>query len=70
MSERRLIAFSRRGAHRLDAGGVPPMELKHIHPPHASADKRAELLRDKHRACLMRIAAQRSRQAQREKKGA
>ena len=46
------------------------MEIKHTHPSHVSDDKRAEALREKHRACLALIAAIRGKQTAREGKGA
>ena len=46
------------------------MEIKHTHPSHASDDKRAENLKEKHRECLTLIAAARSKQAVRVGKGA
>ena len=46
------------------------MEIKHTHPSHASDDKRAESLKEKHRDCLALIAAARSKQAVHEGKGA
>lgn len=66
----KIVAFPVNESHRLDAGGVLPMEIKHTHPPHASEDKRAENLKDAHRACLALIAAARGKQALREGKGA
>lgn len=66
----KIIAFPGSELHRLDAGGVSPMEIKHTHPPHASDEKRAENLKEKHRACLALIAAARGKQALREGKGA
>ena len=66
----KIVAFPGNKLHRLDAGGVPPMEIKHTHPPHASPDKRVENLKDKHRTCLALIAAARSKQAVHEGKGA
>ena len=46
------------------------MEIKHTHPSHASADKRVENLKEAHRTCLALIATARSKQVQREGKGA
>lgn len=67
----KIVAFPVSELHRLDAGGAsPPMEIKHTHPSHASDDKRAENLKEKHRECLTLIAAARSKQALREGKGA
>ena len=66
----KIVAFPVNELHRLDAGGASPMEIKHTHPSHASDDKRAESLKEKHRECLTLIAAARSKQAVREGKGA
>ena len=66
----KIVAFPVNELHRLDAGGASPMKIKHTHPSHASYDKRAENLKEKHRECLALIAAARSKQAVREGKGA
>ena len=66
----KIVAFPVNEFHRLNAGGVSPMEIKHTHPSHASEDKRVENLKDAHRACLALIAATRGKQALREGKGA
>ena len=66
----KIEAFPVEELHRLDAGGASPMEIKHTHPSHASDDKRAENLKEKHRDCLALIAAARGKQALREGKGA
>ena len=66
----KIIAFPAGDLHRLDTGGVLPMEIKHSHPPHESADKRRENLREKHRTCLALLAAARGKEAARMGKGA
>ena len=66
----KIVAFPGSELHRLDAGGASPMEIKHTHPSHASEDKRAENLKEKHRDCLALIAVARGKQVLREGKGA
>ena len=65
-----IIAFPVNESHRVDTGGVPSMEIKHTHPIHASAEKRAESLKDKYRVCLSQIATARSKETSLARKGA
>ena len=46
------------------------MEIKHTHPTPASAEKRAENLKEKYRVCLSQIAAARSKETALARKGA
>ena len=66
----KIVAFPEIKSHRVDTGGVPPMEIKHTHPIHASAEKRAESLKDKYRVCLSQIATARSKETSLARKGA
>ena len=53
-----IVAFPTLASHRLETGGICPMEIKHTHPESKSADERAAQLKDVRRVCIALIAAQ------------
>lgn len=64
------IVFPYPASHRLDAGGGGAMEIKHIHPKHATEEERREQLANVRRTCTALLCEQRRREAQCEGKGA
>lgn len=53
----------------LDTGGVG-VEIKHIHPEHATENERRERLASVHRTCAALIRAQRQKNTRRQARGA
>ena len=58
LSDHKIAAFPSPAFHRLEAGGIRPMEIKHTHPKSKSPDERAAQLKDIRSACIALIMAQ------------
>lgn len=54
-----VVVFPATEQHMLDAGGEANVEIKHVHPQHASQAERADQLKEKYRACAALISADR-----------
>lgn len=58
LSDHKIAAFPSPASHKLEAGGICPMEIKHMHPKSKSPDERAAQLKDIRNACIALITAQ------------
>jgi len=65
-----IVVFPGSALHRLDTGGVGSVEIKHIHPEHATEAERQEQLASVHHTCAALVRLQREKEARRKKKGA
>jgi len=65
-----IVVFPCPTPHRLDAGGVGAMEIKHIHPEYATEEERQDRLASMQQTCMALIRAQRQKEALRRGKGA
>ena len=62
-----IVVFPAPVSHRLDAGGVGGVEIKHIHPEYPSQEERLERLKDVKRTCAALVTRQRAKTARRER---
>ena len=60
LSYHKIVAFPSPASHKLEAGGVCPMEIKHTHPKSKSSDERAAQLKDIRNACIALIMAKKT----------
>ena len=58
LSDHKIVAFPSPLSHKLEAGGICPMEIKHMHPKCKLPDKRAAQLKDIRNACIALLMAQ------------
>lgn len=58
LSNNKIVAFPSPDSHKLEAGGICPMEIKHTHPKSKSPDERAAQLKDIRNACIALLIAQ------------
>ena len=58
LSDNKIVAFPSPDSHKLEAGGICPMEIKHTHPKSKSPDERAAQLKDIRNACIALLMAQ------------
>lgn len=65
-----VVVFPASNNHRIDAGGDASMEIKHVHPLHASQTERADQLKEKYRVCVALISAGRKPSAYHSKESA
>ena len=58
LSNNKIVAFPSPLSHKLEAGGICPMEIKHTHPKSKSPGERTAQLKDIRNACIALIMAQ------------
>ena len=58
LSDHKIVAFPSPASHKLEAGGICPMEIKHMHPKSKSPDERDAQMKDIRNACRALIMAQ------------